>query len=76
MRIACLQFDPQLGHVEANIQRADALLASADTSDLDLLDLLVLPELAFTGICISPQPIAFSPTSILTHLSLSLSLSL
>ena len=46
MRIACLQFSPQLGAVEANLQRADALLRKASPANLDLL---VLPELAFTG---------------------------
>ena len=46
MRIACLQFNPKLGQVEDNISRAEALLAEVDTTNLDLL---VLPELAFTG---------------------------
>ena len=45
MRIATLQFSPSLGAVEYNISRADALL----TSIASPLDLLVLPELAFTG---------------------------
>jgi protein N-terminal amidase len=44
MRIACLQFDPQLGRVADNQARADALLA--DCRDVDLL---LLPEMAFTG---------------------------
>lgn len=48
MRIACLQFNPSLGNVQRNIQRADSLL-SASSSKLHDLDLLVLPELAFTG---------------------------
>ena len=46
MHIATLQFSPVLGQVAQNIARADELLAAADT---DGLDLLVLPELAFTG---------------------------
>ncbi|KAL6854206.1 carbon-nitrogen hydrolase [Trichoderma novae-zelandiae] len=48
MRIACLQFAPQVGDVENNLSKADAVLNEADSDDLDL-DLLVLPELAFTG---------------------------
>ncbi|MCJ1239804.1 Carbon-nitrogen hydrolase [Varicellaria rhodocarpa] len=46
MRIACLQFNPKLGQVASNISHADNLLAQVD---LEKLDLLVLPELAFTG---------------------------
>ncbi|MCJ1322656.1 hypothetical protein MMC15_008005 [Xylographa vitiligo] len=46
MHIAVLQFAPALGQVERNMARADELLAAAPT---DGLDLLVLPELAFTG---------------------------
>ncbi|CEJ80994.1 Putative Carbon-nitrogen family protein [[Torrubiella] hemipterigena] len=46
MRIACLQFAPQVGDIENNLNRADAVLQKANTEDLDLL---VLPELAFTG---------------------------
>ncbi|KAI4131625.1 MAG: hypothetical protein LQ338_001139 [Usnochroma carphineum] len=48
MRIATLQFSPKLGRVDENIARADSLLASSSAS-LTNLDLLVLPELAFTG---------------------------
>ncbi|KAI4177781.1 MAG: hypothetical protein LQ343_000245 [Gyalolechia ehrenbergii] len=48
MRIATLQFSPKLGRVEENIARADSLLSSSSSS-LHNLDLLVLPELAFTG---------------------------
>jgi protein N-terminal amidase len=50
MRIACLQFDPQVGEVDNNLSRADDILSKADPDDLDRLDLLVLPELAFTGL--------------------------
>ncbi|MCJ1285168.1 Carbon-nitrogen hydrolase [Xylographa opegraphella] len=46
MHIATLQFSPVLGQVAHNMARADELLAAADTAGLDLL---VLPELAFTG---------------------------
>ncbi|TGO55253.1 hypothetical protein BCON_0094g00020 [Botryotinia convoluta] len=46
MRIACLQFDPQVGDVTNNFTKADAILAKAKPEDLDLL---VLPEMAFSG---------------------------
>lgn len=49
MRIACLQFAPQVGDTDNNLNRADAVLAKVDQHDLDSLDLLVLPELAFSG---------------------------
>lgn len=48
MRIATLQFAPKLSKVNANIDRANALLSSSGTH-LDDIDLLVLPELAFSG---------------------------
>ncbi|KAH7318582.1 carbon-nitrogen hydrolase, partial [Stachybotrys elegans] len=46
MKIGCLQFAPRVGDVDNNINRADAIL---DGSGVDELDLLVLPELAFSG---------------------------
>lgn len=46
MRIACLQFSPQLGAVTENMARANALLDASPQIDIDLL---VLPEMAFTG---------------------------
>lgn len=46
MRIACLQFAPQVGDISNNLDRADAVLRKADPKDIDLL---VLPELAFSG---------------------------
>ncbi|KAH8598097.1 carbon-nitrogen hydrolase [Bisporella sp. PMI_857] len=46
MRIACLQFAPRVGDVNDNLNRADAVLSRANPEDLDLI---VLPELAFTG---------------------------
>ncbi|KAH8702383.1 carbon-nitrogen hydrolase [Talaromyces proteolyticus] len=56
MRIATLQFSPQLGDVEANIRRADQLLklttsnASDEPGIVELQpDILVLPEMAFSG---------------------------
>jgi protein N-terminal amidase len=58
MRIATLQFAPQLGDVEGNIKRADRLLklvpGDHDVSEepgIEELqpDILVLPEMAFSG---------------------------
>ncbi len=49
MRIACLQFAPHVGDVVDNLSAADDVLDKLDPTDLDGLDLLVLPELAFTG---------------------------
>merc|ERR1711977_516740 len=46
MRIGCLQFAPQVGDVDNNLNRADAVLNKANPQNLDLL---VLPELAFSG---------------------------
>jgi protein N-terminal amidase len=49
MKIACLQFAPQVGDIDNNLNRADAVLNRAKHEDLEGLDLLVLPELAFSG---------------------------
>jgi len=50
MRVATLQFAPVMGEVEANIAWADALIARAGLEDGEgKVDLLVLPELAFSG---------------------------
>jgi protein N-terminal amidase len=50
MKIAILQFAPRLGEVAANFSRAESLLMRHEREgELDSLDLLVLPELAFTG---------------------------
>jgi len=46
MRIGCLQFAPTLGNLAQNIQRAEAILRKAAPQNLDLL---VLPEMAFSG---------------------------
>lgn len=46
MRIACLQFNPRVGDVDNNLTRADRVLAKANPENLDLI---VLPEMAFTG---------------------------
>ncbi|CZT21709.1 related to amino-terminal amidase [Ramularia collo-cygni] len=45
MKIAVLQFNPRLGEQSQNIARADSLLSTNQSN----LDLLVLPELAFSG---------------------------
>lgn len=66
MRIATLQFAPKLGDLKGNIEKANDLLksgkiVSADGKKLgigaDLLkpDVLVLPELALTGMYL-PNP--------------------
>ena len=52
MKVACLQFAPEVGTVQENIARADSILLEAQLP-FDI-DWLVLPELAFTG----KQPIA------------------
>jgi len=47
MKVACLQFAPEVGRVKENIQRADSILQNTRLpSDLGWL---VLPELAFSG---------------------------
>lgn len=46
MKIGCLQFASVKGDVNNNLSRADAVLLKANADDLDLL---VLPELAFSG---------------------------
>ncbi|SPN99918.1 uncharacterized protein DNG_02770 [Cephalotrichum gorgonifer] len=46
MKIGCLQFSPVKGDVNNNLSRADAVLLRENP---DYLDLLVLPELAFSG---------------------------
>ncbi|CAK3836416.1 N-terminal amidase [Lecanosticta acicola] len=45
MKIAVLQFNPNLGAFAYNVSHADYLLSSNQTN----LDLLVLPEMAFSG---------------------------
>lgn len=47
MKVACLQFAPEVGKVQENIARADSILLEAQLP-FDV-DWLVLPELAFTG---------------------------
>ncbi|KAF2128464.1 carbon-nitrogen hydrolase [Dothidotthia symphoricarpi CBS 119687] len=47
MKIACLQFAPEVGKVQENMSRADSILR--DTQLPSDLDWLVLPEMAFSG---------------------------
>jgi protein N-terminal amidase len=47
MKIALLQFAPDVGTVQANIKKADQLLQQSKLP-LDL-DWLILPEMAFSG---------------------------
>lgn len=50
MKVATLQFFPRLGEVAANFSRAESLLMREEREGLlQDIDLLVLPELAFTG---------------------------
>ncbi|CAI5709874.1 unnamed protein product [Hyaloperonospora brassicae] len=47
MQIAIVQYDPQLGQVERNMQYVDQMVASL--SEGDHIDIMMLPEMAFTG---------------------------
>ena len=50
MKIATLQFSPRLGEAAANFSRAESLLMRQEREgELEGIDILVLPELAFTG---------------------------
>ncbi len=62
MRIGCLQFAPQVGDIDNNLNRADSVLSKANQQDLDRLDLLVLPELAFTGMSREHRSGTVNPT--------------
>jgi protein N-terminal amidase len=72
MRIATLQFAPKLGDVDGNIQRANELLKKGKSITLgdqtlpigigvDLMrpDVLVLPELALTGMYLNENTCRF-----------------
>ncbi|KAK4177942.1 putative N-terminal amidase [Triangularia setosa] len=67
MRIACLQFSPQVGEVTKNISKADALLAASAADLEEGIDLLVLPEMSFSGYNFRSQshiiPFLESPSS-------------
>ncbi|CAH0476252.1 unnamed protein product [Peronospora belbahrii] len=47
MQIAIVQYDPQLGLIEQNMQHVDKMVALLTTNDQ--IDVLMLPEMAFTG---------------------------
>ncbi|KAL9090134.1 MAG: hypothetical protein Q9165_005414 [Trypethelium subeluteriae] len=57
MKIACLQFAPELGKVQENITKADSILKRDNVSGVDIL---VLPEMAFSGYNF-PSPEAIAP---------------
>ena len=64
MRVACLQFAPEVGKVQENLARADNILSGTQLpSDLDWL---VLPELAFTGKHLRAREAVCSATSRMT----------
>ncbi|KAF9277280.1 Carbon-nitrogen hydrolase [Mortierella alpina] len=46
MKIVCLQLEPRLGEVQRNIDHASSMIAHLQAEDVDVL---VLPEMAFTG---------------------------
>lgn len=52
MKIACLQLASEMGKVKSNMRKADAILGGAQPDEIDLL---VLPEMAFSGECSSPS---------------------
>lgn len=54
MRIACVQFAPQVGMIQDNMNRVDSLL-SRYSSDMEKLDYLVLPAMAFAGTFFTQQ---------------------
>ena len=54
MKIACLQLAPELYRLDENMAKADALLEHVKPGDIDLL---VLPEMAFTGKLLFSRPL-------------------
>ncbi|KAF2238711.1 carbon-nitrogen hydrolase [Viridothelium virens] len=55
MKIACLQFAPEVGKVQENIAKANHILERDNVSGVDIL---VLPEMAFSGYnFLSPEAI-------------------
>ena len=56
MHIVTLQFSPILGNVEGNMARADRIL---EETDLNGVELLVLPEMAFSGISLAFSTFVF-----------------
>jgi hypothetical protein len=72
MKIACLQFAPQLGKVQQNMEKANKIIES--TTDLRLPNdgrplWLVLPEMAFSGI--HPLSFLFKTSTHMTRIQLS-----
>ncbi|OCT50553.1 hydrolase, carbon-nitrogen family protein [Cladophialophora carrionii] len=64
MKIATLQFSPRLAEVAANFSRAESLLMRQEREgELKGVDLLVLPELAFTAIAPFLEPTAAGPST-------------
>lgn len=69
MRIACLQFNPQLGNIAHNLKRAEDIIFRAAPVKLDFL---ILPEMAFSGynfksldeISIHLEPTAAGPSTV------------
>jgi protein N-terminal amidase len=54
VNVGCVQFDPKLGDAAGNRHRVDALLHLYRIEAGDV-DLLVLPEMAFSGYCFSSR---------------------
>eukprot|EP00123_Amoebidium_parasiticum_P019665 comp29548_c0_seq1/m.47226 comp29548_c0_seq1/g.47226 ORF comp29548_c0_seq1/g.47226 comp29548_c0_seq1/m.47226 type:complete len:277 (-) comp29548_c0_seq1:93-923(-) len=46
IRVGCCQFAPYIGNVDQNIARVEAIMTNLNPGDVDLL---VLPEMAFSG---------------------------
>lgn len=57
MKVACLQFNPQVGDFQGNVVKANTLLRDAEErGELQNLSWLLLPEMALTGISpLSPK---------------------
>ena len=58
MHVATLQFSPVLGDVEGNMARADHIL---EETKMNGVELLVLPEMAFSGISLTSSTFIFAP---------------
>lgn len=52
MKVACLQFAPQVGQIKENIRRAEAVLARDMVPGIDWI---ILPEMAFSGYSFSDK---------------------
>ncbi|TLD18536.1 hypothetical protein PspLS_10075 [Pyricularia sp. CBS 133598] len=49
MKIGYLQFNPQMAAIDDNLNRADIIFNRTNPNDLKILNILVLPAMAFTG---------------------------